>query len=305
MDDLRTLLDAQGGVVTHAQARHVGVAAGALVAPGEVGRLVRVRPDAYAEPERLEHLDDAGKAALVVAAERLVTGVDLVAIGLLAALVHGLPVLGAVPERPRLAERKAERPKHHGHSTTLTADDVVEVLGVPVTSLARTAVDVARTRSFPGGVITADAVLARGIDRAELEKVRELCCRWPGARRAAEVIRFADARSESALESYGRVRMHQAELPPPDLQVWLSDRNGVIGRVDQYFEAQRTVAEADGAVKYEELGALFAEKRREDRLRDAGFEVVRYTWEEIAYRPQVVIDRLLRAFARASRRPVA
>jgi hypothetical protein len=43
---------------------------------------------------------------------------------------------------------------------------------------------------------------------------------------------------------------------------------------------------------------VFAEKRREDALRDHGLEVVRWVWDELD--PfDAVLARLLRAFARA------
>lgn len=305
MDGLRALLEAQAGVVTYAQARRAGVPAGQLAAPGERGRLVRIRPDAYTPATQYAQASEAERAALRVAAERLISGVDLVATGLLAAVVHGLPVLGRLPEQLELTERKHERPKHHGNSATIQDRDVTVVRGVPVSSLARTAVDVARTRGFVGGVITADGVLARRVERAEMQEVRSRCRRWPGVATADLVLRFADGRSESALESYGRVRMHQNGLPPPELQVRLFDEAGLMGRVDQCWRHRWTVAEADGAVKYTDPVALFAEKQREDRLREAGFEVVRYTWVDVARRPEALTRRVAAAFGRASRRHAA
>lgn len=118
--DLEELLLQQGGVVTHRQALACG-AWGRQLRPG--GRLVRLRRDVYAERARLEVLDEPERTALDVAAVRLTTGVDLVAAGRTAALVHGLPVLGR-PRRLDVVERKDLRPRHHGNSTTLRADDV-------------------------------------------------------------------------------------------------------------------------------------------------------------------------------------
>jgi hypothetical protein len=43
---------------------------------------------------------------------------------------------------------------------------------------------------------------------------------------------------------------------------------------------------------------LFKEKRREDALRDLGWQIVRWLWADL-YRPGVIRDRVLRAFARA------
>jgi len=41
---------------------------------------------------------------------------------------------------------------------------------------------------------------------------------------------------------------------------------------------------------------------REDRLRDTGFEVIRYTWDEALRRPERLAARVRAAFARAARR---
>ena len=62
------------------------------------------------------------------------------------------------------------------------------------------------------------------------------------------------------------------------------------------------MAEADGALEYRTPADLFEEKRREDRMRDLGGEVVRYTWDEALRRPQVLAARLWRAFERSLRR---
>lgn len=43
---------------------------------------------------------------------------------------------------------------------------------------------------------------------------------------------------------------------------------------------------------------MFEEKRREDRLRELGFEVVRVTWTDLE-RPNIVLDRIRAAIARA------
>jgi len=46
---------------------------------------------------------------------------------------------------------------------------------------------------------------------------------------------------------------------------------------------------------------VFEEKRREDALRDLGWEMVRWIWTDL-FNPTELLDRLARAFARGSRR---
>ena len=69
-------------------------------------------------------------------------------------------------------------------------------------------------------------------------------------------------------------------MPRPRLQVAFTDGRGRSARVDMLFD--RVVGEADGAGKYDEPGALFAEKQREDWLRDVHrLEVVRWVPAEM------------------------
>jgi hypothetical protein len=176
---------------------------------------------------------------------------------------------------------------------------------MPVTSVARTVVDVARTSSFAAGVITTDSALrGQRVTRAGLESVIQACPRWPGIAGAREVAAFADGRSESALESLARALFHQHGLPAPDLQVWVGD-DEVIGRVDFLWQAYRTVGEADGALKYSNQQVAVAQLRRDARLRDAGFEIVHFTWDEILRTPAEVVATLRRAFQRGAARRLA
>lgn len=300
MEELEALLLLQGGVVLHAQAVDLGVRRRDLGKPEGGQLLSRVRPGAYALASAYDGATVAVRTAIQVAAERAITGVDLVAVGATAARMQDLPVLGT-STRLHLRERPDERPRHHGNSASLPSGDVCLVLGVPATTLPRTAVDVARRGGFAAGVVTADAVLRRSVPREELLDVLARAARWPGARQARRAVAFADSRAESALESLGRVRMHEGGLPPPELQVTLSDPEGPFACVDHYWEEFQTVGEADGALKYTTPETLFAEKRREDRIRDTGREVVRYTWDEALHAPAIVTARFRRAFARRGR----
>ncbi len=220
-----------------------------------------------------------------------------------AAAVHGLPFLGRTPARARLSlpREVGERPWQDRPRSWLPDTHVAAVDGIAVTTLARTVVDLARTRPFAFAVVTADAALARGCSRQELEDVLAQCRRFPGTRSARRVLAFADPRAESPLESLGRARFDEEGLPAPELQVDLGDEDGAI-RVDHWFRAERTVGEADGLAKYDDLAVLRAEKLREDALRERGVEVVRYVWDDALRRPTLMAARFRRAFLRSSRR---
>ena len=129
---------------------------------------------------------------------------------------------------------------------------------------------------------------------------------WPGARDAGRAVSFADGRSESVGESRTRVAFHYADLPEPLLQHEIHDQRGrLIARVDFYFEEYRTIAEFDGKLKYtgeltpgtNPTEVLWREKKREDRLRAMGFEVVRITWADL-YNVNALGAKVRAAFAR-------
>ncbi|MBA3529941.1 MAG: hypothetical protein H0T91_11670 [Propionibacteriaceae bacterium] len=85
----------------------------------------------------------------------------------------------------------------------------------------------------------------------------------------------------------------------------LSATGEQVGRSDFCWEETRTLGEFDGKIKYGRLlkpgqnpsDVVFAEKLREDALRDLGWQVVRWIWEDLA-RPRALAERLERAFAR-------
>ncbi len=146
--------------------------------------------------------------------------------------------------------------------------------------------------------------------RQDLLAGLELAAHCRGVGQARRVASFIDAGAESVGESYSRIVLHRVGLPVPRLQFPVRDRSGItVARADFGWEQQRTLGEFDGKIKYGRLlppnelagDAVFREKVREDLLRDLGWEVVRWTWDDLD-RPAIVAERLRRAFARGARR---
>lgn len=281
------------------------------------GIWVRIRRGAYAPRDSWTALDGVQRHRVVSAAVMRALGGPAVLGHASAAVVHGLPVWGV-----DLSDVHVVRGAHgHGsrreagvmhHAAQLPDDHVVEVDGLLVTSPARTVADLCRELPFEQAVAVADACLHQGC--ASEDEIQEILLwqdDWPGSRGAARSLSFADKRAESVLESRGRVRMRQAGLPDPELQVDVLDEDGAfVARADFLIRAYSTIVEADGRVKYlvETAGrpleeVIWAEKRREDALRALGYEVVRYTWSDLAEAPAAFRRRILAAFARASGRP--
>jgi hypothetical protein len=97
----------------------------------------------------------------------------------------------------------------------------------------------------------------------------------------------------------------EAGLPPTDLQVAIYDAEGLVGYADFGWLPLMVLGEFDGRYKYGDgagsADVLWREKRREDRFRALGFEVVRWTWAELLD-PARLIARLRAALARAEAR---
>ena len=84
-------------------------------------------------------------------------------------------------------------------------------------------------------------------------------------------------------------------------------RPGLIRRcqnaLDRWFPPRELILRTDGRVKYlpgNDRGddVLWQEKLREERLREAGFEVVRMTWAQVTREPHETCRRIRAAFGR-------
>ena len=230
-----------------------------------------------------------------------------------AAVLWGLPLWGVRLDRIHLTRQVSSGACRtaglHVHSTPeeITA---VDAGGLAVTDPARTVIDLARTVPFEQAVVIADAALRAGLTTpAELAREAGQAVGRTGARRARAVVAFADARAESVGESRSRVAMHLAGLPAPELQVVIrDDAVRQVARTDFGYPDLRVAGEFDGKVKYGRLlrpgqsagDAVFEEKRREDAIRDAGWIVIRWIWQELSH-PELIIERWHRALARAAR----
>jgi hypothetical protein len=189
------------------------------------------------------------------------------------------------------------------HSAQLPASHVTIKYGVPVTTAARTVIDLARKLDFRAGVVTADSALHQKlVTPAELQEVIAACQRWHWIARAANVVAFADGLAESVLESLARVVFRECGLPPPELQVWIGGAE-VVGRVDFLWRQFRTVAEVDGRMKYSDPSRAVKQLDRDRQLRDAGYEVVHFGWQHITENRGYVNSTLRKAFTQGTRAP--
>lgn len=265
--------------------REEGLSRYALVQASRAGEWDHVRRGIYA---RSRVLDDHASHRRLVLATLPQIGSESVVSHLSAAAVHGLPLYRGMLDRVWVTRPSGGNGRKgavlHLRRCRLDEDEVTEVDGIRVTSLARTASDLARLLPYEWGVIECDAALNCGLSREELLDVVGRAVGWPGARRAASAARFADGRAASPAESVSRVQIHRLGFPTPQLQFEVHDGGGVVATTDFAWEDERLVGECDGAIKYGRLlkpgqdaaTVVMAEKRREERIRGAGFWIVRW-----------------------------
>jgi hypothetical protein len=170
----------------------------------------------------------------------------------------------------------------------LHPDDRTEVQGIPVTSVARTLLDLA-------GVVREDA-LARALEQAErlqlfdLRAVDALISRSRG-RRGVKALRSAlliyrdpPPLTRSALERQFLDLCHDAGLPTPAANAWVLDQE-----VDMLWREERLVVELDSRSFHQTRAAFERDRRRDAALQLGGYRVLRVTrrWLE-AEAPAVI-----------------
>ena len=222
-----------------------------------------------------------------------------------AALASGLPVC-SIPPLPELL-----RPPGSGYLNkarvirrAVPPQHLAVINGVPVTSLARTAVDVALDLPPAQALVTIDAVLRRGVAPTALLSDLQSLGAVRGCRRARQSIEWADPHAESALESAGRGELMVRGTPRPWCNVSFRMDN-VEFRADNWWPELGLVGEADGALKYsgDSGNALWSEKLRQEWFEDElGLTVFRFIDRQVRLAPDDLFARWQRKAAAASAR---
>jgi predicted transcriptional regulator of viral defense system len=268
------------------------------------GELIRVARGAYLTLEQWSSLDrDARYRATI---DAIAATIDPMAIfsHASAAALWRLPWLDGWPDGvhatigPASGGRSAGTLHRHAPSRP-TPTSMID--GLRVTTLARTVVDVAASRSFIAAVVTTDAAL--GMPELDGDELAWELGRLPhrqGAVRARAAIEFANARSGSPGESISRCTMRRLGLPAPVLQQRFDRPRGRYWEVDFWWPDLGVIGEFDGAAKYlrpelrngrsaEQI--VYEEKLREDELRRRSRGFARWDMA-VARSPQQLARRL-------------
>lgn len=197
--------------------------------------------------------------------------------------VH-ISVPGAVARPARTAH-----PEVVVHQLVITPAETTRVSGIATTMPLRTVADLILREDRYSAVAVLDSALNRKlITSDDLMSIPALVRGRRGAVAARRYLPEADGRAQSPLETRTRLRCVDGRVPPDDLQVEVRDRDGcLLGIGDLGWRAARVIAEADGRGPHGTPDAAFADRRRQNRLVNAGWTVLRFTWEDTLRRDYI------------------
>jgi hypothetical protein len=255
------------------------------------GAVVRVRRGVFVARPAWDALDARGRLVLRTRAVVLGSACSVASHGSAVAL-HDLPRVEQAADRvsvidPRRTSTKTS-PTLRTRPGQLSDEEVVALSDVRVTSLERTALDVALTAPFADAVMCVDAVLRRLVlprgHRSGPEVDEQLARRrtllldaigegsGPGQAAARRAVSFASPWAENGGESLARVVLHELGVPTPELQREFLVASGT-ARCDFSDAAHLAVFEFDGFGKYAEAalrgGRTVAEVMRDEKRREA------------------------------------
>jgi very-short-patch-repair endonuclease len=209
-----------------------------------------------------------------------------------AAVLHGL-----AKQRRRIdVTATTGRPRPRGvtvHRADVSEEDRTERQGVPVTTPARTIVDLA-TR-WPARDLDRAVEQAVVIKAATEDELREAA---EGKRRGAKRLRrtLAALTSPSLTRSEAEQRLKElvrrAGLPAP-----ITNTKVKGWEVDALWPNQRLVVEVDGYAFHASRQAFERDRKRDAAMQLEGHRVIRLTWRQVADEPHAVVATLARALA--------
>ncbi len=242
--------------------------------------------------------------ALRLEAARLGVPASALFSGRTAAWLHGLdvdpcqPIEVILPGNGEGWERGGVRVRR------VEVDDceVVVRRGFKATSLVRTLWDLSRRLSLVEAVVLTDMALHAGvIRRSKMSDWVDSRAGRKGVSAARRVLDFAEAGTESPMETRLRMLLMLNGLPRPEVQVAVRDAAGsFVGRPDLYFRDERLGIEYDGETH---RASLVEDDRRQNRFLLADIRLLRFTGADVLRRPDSVVAQVRNALGQAISKP--
>jgi very-short-patch-repair endonuclease len=279
----------QFGVVTKSQVEACGLDRGGIEHRLATGRLQRLWRGVYAfghrELTREGHLIAAvlacGSGAVLSHTSAAVHW-ELLAYSR-AAIDVTVPARGTRGKRPGITLHCSRR---------LDPEDVTERNKIPITTPARTLVDLC--------AVVPPRLVERAYEQAEIQRlttfnaVVDAVERSKGRttrplRRLISVERKTSTITRSVLEERFLALVRRGGLPEPEVNARLHGYE-----VDFLWRAQRRVIEVDGYAFHSTRQAATRDRRKDNDLELAGFPVTRFTSDQVLHEPQDTLARTRR-----------
>jgi hypothetical protein len=216
--------------------------------------------------------------------------------GVAASALHGAQWVDAGAPIELIAPNARCHPGLVVRNETLADDEISYVARLPVTTPARTAYDLGRHLPRGQAVARLDALM-RATPFSH-EEVVLLAKRHPGARglqRLRATLPLIDGGAASPKETWLRLLLIDAGLPPPTTQIPVIDGYRPVAFLDMGWEEFKVAAEYDGDQHRSDRSQYVKDIRRREMVDEFGWQVVRVVAED---RPVDVIDRVSNALRR-------
>ena len=234
------------------------------------------------------HLEDT--IELRAEAAQLVLTDAMVLADRTAAWLHGvdhyrLDDLQSVPPLEVVSVDGANRSRRrgtYGARRTLTDDDICRVAGVPVTTPARTAADLACLFGRHDALAVLDAFMREaGVTRADLDRIVARFAGRRGVTQLRELVALATPKSESSGESWTRLEIEDAGLPTPTPQFSIVVNGREKYRLDLAYPEWKIAIEYDGRAHHSSAEDRKRDEKRRAWLRRQGWIVIVVTKDDL------------------------
>lgn len=272
------------------------------------GELLTIRRGHFIRTEVYRTLDDGARHLLLAIAIHAESSTRTVFSHVSAAALHGME-LWDIPldkatftiDRDYASKRGRQR---FLHSSPIPDGDVTELAGYPVTTPARTVVDLARSLPLTPAVCVGDYALRAGLTtHGQLSDALVDARNRTGIAKARQAVGLMSARSASVGETRSRLQLDTLPLPQPVVGEWVRDEQGnPVGRVSFLYPDHGVLGdyEGDGLYGAEPLVSAIEDERHRMRFEELGWIVARWNWQDLA-NPRELTDRVARAFVLAGR----
>jgi very-short-patch-repair endonuclease len=272
------------------------VAAGLVTKRDLATSYQRLLPDVYAPLGELS-LEDSITAAWLWSRRRGVVA------GVAASALHGAEWVKVSTPIEMILPNNKSPDRVITRNDTIFDDEVVTLRGVPVTTLARTAFDLARRGTERQAIARLDALArATSFDHTDVLALTKRHPHVKGLCRVRKVLLQIDPGAESLQESFLRLTLTDAGFARPTTQIPVRRPNGRFYYLDMGWPELMIAVEYDGEHHRTDRLSYFNDVERSEFLASIGWIVIRVLADHTKFEITERVDRALqlRRSARAS-----